>query len=154
VIAFVGPALTTAKALEKFDNGRGVRAGQKLTDVLLVGTVDGVERVLNPVGSPAGPVYPLLDSASFTNGPNTGLTFSLKDRSAPFGAPRFTFPVTAGINQGSEKVAIDGTNKLTFEISPQTTANDIINAVLKDAAVQGKYAVTLVANADGTNNNG
>ena len=63
--AGTGPLIDAS--LARFNNGRGVRIGTSVTDVLLVGTADGVMRAFDPVGSPAAEVYPTVVSATVGN---------------------------------------------------------------------------------------
>src|SRR5262249_8503315 len=122
--------------LKDLNGGKDVRVGLKKSDVLLVGSLDGVLRVVNPLGDPSDPAnYPALPStrASIvvefdTN--DSGFRLEARRVGAQFNGLNIHFATKAG--DVAEPASVDwdpGQLRLTFGIvSGVTTA-----AQLKDA---------------------
>jgi hypothetical protein len=160
--------LGNASPLSAFNNGVGARVGLRLTDVLLVGSQDGVLRAFNPAGSPGDEVYPRINKTlSATTGTveaKNGLVFSVRQPPTILEDPPpfVTFKVDASVMRGKEQVVVGGSNpanpanpySLKFLINADSSANDIINALLKDPTARALYTVTLAQGPLGNENDG
>ncbi len=78
-----------------------------------------------------------------TSGPNSGLLFQAVNP-GPAGNVQVVFQANAGITEGNETVQYDSSaNTLTFQISPQTTANDIIAALQNNPTASAAFTARL-----------
>jgi flagellin-like hook-associated protein FlgL len=86
-----------------------------------------------------------------SSGPNSELYFQAVNPGAA-GDVQVVFQANAGITEGNETVQYDPVAKtLTFQISPQTTANDII-AALKNSTAGASFTAALDSYGDANNN--
>lgn len=90
--------------------------------------------------------------ATVDSGPNSELLLQAVHGGTAGNVPAY-FEVTPGITEGNEVVNYDSSaNALVFEISPQTTANDVIAAVQNNPQVSAQFTATLDTSNDPTNN--
>ncbi len=96
--------------LSDFNNGKGVRIGTKLTDVLLVGSVTGVERTLNPLGSPSDSTYPTAAAAPTATWTEFGLGLpNAQVTSIQYTPPETFTPVGGGAQRTFGDTLVVGT---------------------------------------------
>ncbi|MBK8118790.1 MAG: hypothetical protein IPK39_05870 [Sulfuritalea sp.] len=134
-----------------------------MTDVLLVGSIDGVFRSLNPLGNPADSDadYWRVKVASAevaSAGAHNDLIFTAhgNGEAAAFTGAHVQFVVTNGVVQGAETLqALAGDPKnLVFQIHADTTALDIIKALNRSPDHLKLYSATLKAYDTGIVNSG
>jgi len=90
-------------------------------------------------------------SGSEASGPNSELLFHAVNPGSS-GDASVVFQANAGITEGNETVQYDPTtNTLTFQIAPQTTANDIIAALKKNTAINAEFTASLDTSNDPSN---
>jgi flagellar hook-associated protein 3 len=90
--------------------------------------------------------------ASVSSGPNSELLFQAVNGGTA-GNVQVIFQTNAGVTQGNETVAYDPAAKtLTFQISPQTTANNVIAALQGNAAASAAITASLDTSNDPANN--
>ena len=89
--------------------------------------------------------------ASISSGPNSELLFQAVNGGTA-GNVQVVFQTNAGVTQGNETVAYDPAAKtLTFQISPQTTANNVIAALQNDPTASAAFTASLDTSNDPTN---
>ncbi len=89
--------------------------------------------------------------ASVSSGPNSELLFQAVNGGTA-GNVQVILQTNAGITQGNETATYDPVAKtLTFQISPQTTANNVIAALQNDPAASAAFTATLDTSNDPTN---
>ena len=99
-------------------------------------------RPRRPSTTACGTERPVTNSELFFQAVNPGTA----------GNVQVVFQANAGITAGNETVQYDPAAKtLTFQISPQTTANDII-AALKNPTASAAFTASLDTSSDPTNN--
>ncbi len=92
-----------------------------------------------------------MTSGTATLGSNSELTFQAVDPGT-YGNAQVQFQVNPASTAGNETVNYDSTaDTLTFTISPQSTANDII-AALQNSAYSGQFTASLDTSSDANNN--
>ena len=90
--------------------------------------------------------------ATVDSGPNSELLLQAVNGDTA-GNVQAYFEVTQGITQGNEVVNyVPSANALVFEISPQSTANNVIAALQKNAQASAEFTATLDTSSDPTNN--
>jgi flagellin-like hook-associated protein FlgL len=90
--------------------------------------------------------------ATVGSGPNSELSFQAVNGGTA-GNVQVVFQTNPAVTQGNETAAYDPVAKtLTFQISPQTTANDVITALQNNAAASAAFTASLDTTNDPTNN--
>jgi flagellar hook-associated protein 3 len=90
-------------------------------------------------------------SGSEVSGPNSELVFHAVNAGSA-GNVQVVFQQNAGVTAGNETVQYDPVAKtLTFQISPQTTANDVIAALQNNPAAGADFTAALDTTSDPTN---
>jgi flagellin-like hook-associated protein FlgL len=90
-------------------------------------------------------------SGKETSGPNSGLVFQAVAPGTS-GNAQVIFQQNANITAGNETVNYDpAANTLTFQISSQTTAGDVITALQNNPAANAAFTATLDTTGDPTN---
>jgi len=113
------------------------------------------DTTVDPTNNGSGIVLP--QQVTTSNGwavtrPNSELLFQAVNPGTA-GNVQVVFQANAGITQGSETVNYDPVaGTLTFQIAPQTTANNIIAALQNDPAAAAAFKVSLATSSDPTNN--
>jgi flagellin-like hook-associated protein FlgL len=89
--------------------------------------------------------------ATVSSGPNSELFFQAVNGGTA-GNVQVVFQTNAGVTQGNETVAYNPVAKtLTFQISPQTTANNVIAALQNNPAASAAFTASLDTTNDPTN---
>jgi flagellin-like hook-associated protein FlgL len=114
-----------------------------------------VDLGLIPAGQTSATSQPAATAGgSESSGPDSGLVFQAVNPGTA-GNVQVVFQVNAGITEGNETVNYDSSaNTLTFQISPQTTANDIIAALGNNPAASAAFSASLDTSTDPANNGG
>ena len=140
---------TTGNGIELTDTNSNngpivVTADPQSTAAVDLGLVPAGQTTSQAAAAPAA-------QASISSGPNSELLFQAVNGGTA-GNVQVVFQTNAGVTQGNETVAYDPAAKtLTFQISPQTTANNVIAALQNDPTASAAFTATLDTSNDPTN---
>jgi flagellar hook-associated protein 3 len=121
-----------------------VTANPQSTAAVDLGLVPPGQTSAQAAASPAA-------QATVSSGPNSELLFQAVNGGTT-GNVQVVFQTNAGVTQGNETVAYDPVAKtLTFQISPQSTANNIIAALQNNPTASAAFTASLDTTNDPTN---